>query len=149
MERILTFPRKLDMGHYEADACLVWCFDNRFTPALEEFLKHRGLTRVDLVKTAGGAKGLAEGRARRDSALGDIEKSIRLHKTPLIILANHQECGDYGMNFGTPEKERAFHERELSEARNAVEIFLRRSVIKNATVETIFVDEEGVLIPKQ
>jgi hypothetical protein len=149
MERIITFPRKLDMSHYKADACLVWCFDNRFTPAIEEFLKSRGLTRIDLVRIAGGAKGLAEGRSRRDFTLSQIEKSIHLHETPLVILANHKECGDYGINFESPEKEQVFHERELGEAKDAVETFFQRNVIKGVAIEAIFVDNEGSLIPKR
>ncbi|MFA6354632.1 MAG: carbonic anhydrase [Candidatus Paceibacterota bacterium] len=151
MERILTFPRKINMGHYEADACLVWCFDVRFNPALEEFIKHKGLNpaKVDCVRTAGGAKGLAEGRSRRDSALGDIEKSVLFHRAPLIILANHRDCADYGIKFETPEKERDFHKRELNEARASVEKFLDRNALRNIAIETIFVDDEGILTPKR
>ena len=40
---------------------MVWCFDDRFSALLEAYKQKRGFKHIDLVKSAGGAKALAEG----------------------------------------------------------------------------------------
>ena len=55
MKNILPFRSPKE--HYVADACVVWCFDNRFSVLLQAFTK--GVKNIDLVKVAGGAKALA------------------------------------------------------------------------------------------
>ncbi len=90
-----TSPR----GHYEAEACIFWCYDARFSGAYEVFLRDRGfrLDRIDLVKGAGGAQPLAaEAGFERDAARAELAKSIKLHRTSRVILMVHMDCGAYG-----------------------------------------------------
>lgn len=95
--------------HYTADACVVWCFDDRFYKLLKAFGKEEGFGRIDLVKLAGGAKALAgEASPDRDFILNQIKTSIRLHGTKRVILMLHRDCGAYGgsKNFADADAER-------------------------------------------
>lgn len=40
MQKIINFQTNKE--HYHAEACIVWCFDDRFTPVLNEFIKSNG-----------------------------------------------------------------------------------------------------------
>lgn len=84
--------------HYTADACIVWCFDDRFSGALAELVKVYGFKNFDLVKIAGGAKSLAspDKESEREFVWSQIQKSIKLHHANLVVLMNHSECGAYG-----------------------------------------------------
>jgi carbonic anhydrase len=94
-KKVLDFNSPKD--HYEADACIVWCFDDRFFKLLKAFGKQEGFNRIDLVKCAGGAKALAsEGGVDRDFLVSQIAASIRLHGTKRVILMVHVDCGGYG-----------------------------------------------------
>ena len=57
MKTVLQHPT--DSHHYEAEICLVWCFDDRFSPLLDALIKQENWKYLDLIKVAGGAKGLA------------------------------------------------------------------------------------------
>ena len=116
---------KLSKEHYQAEAAVVWCFDARFQPALEELKKKLGLEKIDLISVAGGAKDLVgpsgdEALAgnlnkifsyclkifrrilkfRHEALMGylirQIEISVRLHNTKKIILMTHSDCGAFG-----------------------------------------------------
>jgi hypothetical protein len=89
--------------HYQAEACIIWCFDARFAKAYDAFLVSRGFdeAKIDLVKGAGGAQALAAedngvGRGARETFRSQIEKSIKLHHTDRVILMVHIDCGGYG-----------------------------------------------------
>ena len=112
-----SVSHKSNSAHYRADACVVWCFDNRFTSLLGAFMKKQKLRHVDLVKIAGGAKDIASPSRASDRAylLKQIAASIRLHRTRKIILMAHKECGAYD---GTRDKN--FYVRELHKARGIV-----------------------------
>ncbi len=98
MNTILSFQS--DKTHYTADACIVWCFDDRFSKLLDEYIKQQNFAHVDLVKVAGGAKDLAspDGEHARAYLLDQIAKSIKLHHTKEIILMMQSDCGAYGGN---------------------------------------------------
>ena len=95
MEKIFHFdsPRE----HYTADACVISCFDARFDVATRKFLKRRGILTYDHVKIAGAGKSLAasDSEPDRDFVLRLVRTSIRLHRTPLAVIINHNECGAY------------------------------------------------------
>lgn len=96
MRQVIKF--KTSQEHYKADACVVWCFDNRFTGLLGE-LNRFGFKNIDLVKVAGGAKALANRDMEPNSyafLIQQIDKSIKLHKTSLVMLMVHKDCGAYG-----------------------------------------------------
>lgn len=98
MKQVIKF--KSSKEHYNADACVVWCFDNRFDALLEEFKRQMGFNYTDDVEIAGGALGLTgRGSDGTDEHInyiaGQVEKSIKLHHTPLVILMLHKDCGAY------------------------------------------------------
>lgn len=129
MERVIDFP--VQSEHYHADACTVWCFDDRFSPALEKLVNATQCKHIDLIKVAGGAKGLASGDdAERAYLLDQIAKSIKLHEPNVIWLMVHADCGAYGNpKFDSPEAEAAFFAEELGKAESAVRIFFQKNNI--------------------
>jgi len=125
MDNILDLAS--DRAHYKADACIAWCFDDRFSGALEAFTKHRGYGTIDLVKIAGGAKEI-------DFVIDQVGKSIKLHHTPKVVLMVHNECGAYG---GSTDP--AFYKGELEKAKEAV-----LASFPGVEVEAIFADFDGL-----
>jgi carbonic anhydrase len=130
---------------YHCDAAVIWCFDNRFELAFRKFLKRIGVVNADPVKIAGGAKCLAspEHETDRQFVLDQIRKSIRLHGTDRVVLMVHSDCGAYGglaEGFrGDARAEAEHHHQELLRA--AANLL---AVVPGVTVETYFVDFEGV-----
>jgi hypothetical protein len=139
-EPVIKFDSPKD--HYTADACVVWCFDDRFYKLLKVFGKQENFKNIDLVKVAGGAKALA-GTASpdRDFLLGQIKASIRLHGTKRIILMLHRDCGAYGGSkaFGDAEAERCHYSDQLEMARQFV-----KNEIPDVSVDTYFADFDGL-----
>ncbi len=139
------FKHTSDSGHYQADAFVVRCFDNRFWKTFKTFLKSQGITHIDPESPAGGAKILAspEKESDRDFMLRELEKSIRLHHAKKVMLFSHHDCGAYG-GFARFEKNRQkelkFHREEHKKAR---EIICRR--FPELWVESYFIDDRGVI----
>ena len=129
--------------HYRADACIVWCFDDRFSKALDSYIIEKGLVHLDIVKIAGGAKELAtpSDEHNREFVLGQILASIRLHHTRRVVLMNHADCGAYGGSkvFGDNKREKDFHQRELEAGRD----FLAKH-IPGVPIDIIYVDFDNV-----
>jgi hypothetical protein len=85
--------------HYNAEACIFWCFDARFAKLYNNFISQGGFneSKIDAVKGAGGAQALAcGGGADRDVAESQLGKSIKLHHTERVVLTVHIDCGGYG-----------------------------------------------------
>ncbi len=139
MKQIIKF--KSPEGHYKANACVVWCFDDRFSALLEELRRKLELTRIDLVKVAGGAKWLSSTDMTDDSTtlLGQIFKSIRLHNTPLVILMIHKNCGAYEK---LPNEEKRLL-TDLRKAKLTVERFLENNDF-SAEVKAYLADFDGL-----
>lgn len=138
MEKIVSYDTL--KGHYVADACIVWCFDDRFTGLLHEFTKD--LENFDLVKISGGAKVLAEGPSpARDFVQEQIAVSLRLYGTKKIILMLHEDCAAYGgsKRFADRETERGFYADQLV----AAEEFLK-GAMPDAVVETYYGAFDGL-----
>lgn len=133
------------LDHYTADAFVVRCFDDRFRPAVEAFLKERGVTRYDLESVAGGGKIFSspEDEGDREFMFRELEKSIRLHKTNRVILFAHHECGAYGglVAFGDDRDREFLHHQEEHAAARA----LVSARFPSLAVETYFIDEKGVV----
>ncbi len=132
---------KIEKEHYVAAACVVWCFDDRFTPALEAFIKEKGFKHFDIIRIAGGGKSLASPENESDRAfiLKQIEISLRLHKSERIILMNHSDCGAYGglKSFGGDEAaEKTAHIEELAKAKE----FLQKNIGADIPIDLIFAD---------
>lgn len=148
MNRIIEM--KVDEGHYQAHFCLVWCFDDRFSGLLAEFIKKHGNIHVDLVKAAGGAKDIADpdDALGRDYLLRQIEGSIKLHHTKTIGLMVHANCGAYGApKFETPEAEHDFYKGEVERAAEVVRNFLKEKNLE-AAVECYVADFKGLVALK-
>lgn len=129
--------------HYQADAAVVWCFDNRFHLSFAKFLKHLGVETSDVIKIAGGAKDLASPAAETDRQflLEQIRLSMRLHGTKRVIIMLHSDCGAYGGLAGFAGDARAeaqHHEEELRRAATYL-----KSAIPEIEVQPYFVDFEG------
>ena len=106
---------------YHADACVVSCFDARFELATRKFLKKRGVLMADPLKIAGGAKVFASpaDESARIFALNQVQTSMRLHGTNLVLLMVHSDCSAYGGLAAfdrDQEREAIHHESELRRA---------------------------------
>ena len=129
-------------GHYTADACVVWCFDDRFYRLLKAFGKQEGFAHIDLVKVAGGAKALAgDASPERDFVLDQIKKSAALHGTKRVILMLHRDCGGYGgsKQFADAGAEKAFFAGQLDRARDHV-----KRELPDMQVDAVFADFDGL-----
>jgi len=142
MEKVFHFdaPRE----RYHCDAAIVWCFDHRFNLGFTKFLKRHGIVNSDPIKIAGGAKSLASParESDREFVLDQIQTSIRLHGTKLVILKLHSDCGAYGglAAFGGDARlEATHHEQELRRAAD----YLRKK-LPEIEIQAYFVDFEGV-----
>lgn len=128
-------------GHYTADACVVWCYDDRFYKLLKAFGKAQGFGNIDLVKVAGGAKALADGASPdRDFMLNQVATSVRLHGAKKVILMIHRDCGAYGGSSQFPDAETE-KEHYLKDLRAAKE-FLSGEV--SVPVVACFADFDGL-----
>jgi carbonic anhydrase len=128
--------------HYTANACVVWCFDDRFYKLLKAFGKHEGFAHIDLVKVAGGAKALAgDASTDRDFILNQIKTSVRLHGTDHIILMLHRDCGAFGgsKNFADADAEK----KELSEKLQHAADFIKGE-LPDIKVDAYFADFSGL-----
>ena len=139
MEKIVSF--KSDKDHYKADACVVWCFDDRFSQLLEKAKIKLSLKKIDQVEIAGGAKELTNPGIRADFILDQIDKSIKLHYTPLIVLMVHKDCGAY-VKFDVSD-ENEFFSDQLMRAKNVVEKFLKEKSY-SADVKIYLADFDGL-----
>ncbi len=132
-------------NHYNAQACVVWCFDDRFSGALKNFTDFCEFKNFDLVKVAGGAKSLSSPKEPegRNFVLDQIKTSIKLHHTPNVILMTHSDCGAYGglKNFSNnKEKEKKAHEKELQKAKK----FLKNNLPSKIKIMAVFVDFDQI-----
>ena len=105
MKQVIKF--KSFSQDYQAKACIVWCFDDRFTPLLTELINNLS-GNIDLIKIAGGALGLTgRGGTKKgddiDFIAGQVEKSIKFHETSLVVLMLHKDCRAYKV-LGLPSK---------------------------------------------
>jgi hypothetical protein len=82
---------------YNADACVLSCFDYRFELAMRKFFRRCGIEALDHIKIPGSAKALAapETETDRDFVLGMVRTSIRLHKPQRMLILGHNDCGAY------------------------------------------------------
>lgn len=141
MEPFFAFESQKE--HYIADACVVWCFDDRFYKLLKAFGKHENFGYIDLVKVAGGAKALAgDPSPERDFLLDQIKTSIRLHGTKRVILMLHRDCGGYG---GSKSFANAGAEREELMGRlHRARAFVGKELPELAAVDAYFADFDGL-----
>jgi carbonic anhydrase len=133
--------------HYTADACVVWCFDDRFYKLLKAFGKQEGFVHIDLVKIAGGAKALAStdgASPDRDFVLNQIKTSVRLHGTKRVVLMLHRDCGAYGgsKRFADADAEKMELVKQLHQAQDLVKKELPD--VDGLVVDAYFTDFDGL-----
>ena len=134
--------------NYQADAAVVWCFDDRLTRVVEKFLKRSGIARADSIRVAGGPKTLASpsDEAERAFVLRQLRLSQQLHATARVILIAHSDCLAWGglARFGGDARaEREHHSLELARAAAVVQ-----EALPDIQVECLFVNFEGVWEPE-
>ena len=142
MEKVFHFDS--EGGLYQADAAVLYCFDSRFTMAVNKFLKRRGLIQIDIIRIAGGPKALASPRVESDRAfaLDQLRLSRKLHATARVILISHSDCaacGGLALFNGDRQAEAEYHRAGLSRAAASV-----RSNIPELAIECFFLDFTGV-----
>ena len=95
MEKLFHFDCPREM--YQADACVISCYDFRFDMQLRKFLKRRGIASYDMVKIPGSVKVVAvpDLDSDRDLVLALVRISLRLHGASRLMLFGHNECGAY------------------------------------------------------
>jgi carbonic anhydrase len=95
MQKLFHFdcPRE----HYQADACVISCYDFRFDLQVRKFLKFSDVATYDRIKIAGSVKAVAapDRDSDRDFVLGMVRTSIRLHNARRLMLFAHNDCGAY------------------------------------------------------
>jgi hypothetical protein len=95
MEKLYHFDCEQEV--YQADACVISCFDFRFDTQLRKFLKRRGVATYDHIKIPGSVKAVAAPACEsdRDFVLGMLRTSLRLHRPGCLLLFGHNDCGAY------------------------------------------------------
>jgi len=121
--------------HYQADACVISCYDFRFEAQLRKFLRRRGVAAYDQVKIPGSVKAIAQPDrdTDRDFVVDMVRISMRLHGARRLMLFGHRECGAYG---GAPP------ESVIADVAKAAEYFA--SLEPTLKVEMYFCDFDGV-----
>lgn len=130
---------KMRSGHYSGATTIVWCFDNRTTQALQEFVSALGIKDTyDSIILGGSIKSIASPAQESDRsfALDQIKTSVQLHHSTKVILMAHDNCGGYG---GVKGKE--FYLAELEKARNVV-----KTALPDIPVEMVFVGFDGTIM---
>jgi hypothetical protein len=133
MQKLFHFdsPRE----HYQADACVISCYDFRFEVQLRKFLRRNGVAAYDQVKIPGSVKAIAQPDrdSDRDFVVNMVRISMRLHGAQRLMLFGHQACGAYG---GAPA------DAILADVAKAAGYFT--SIEPTLRVETYFCDFDGV-----
>lgn len=142
MNKVFHFDSPAEV--YRADAAVIWCFDDRFTLAVQKFLKRTAIAKADSIRVAGGAKSLASpnDESERKFVLEQLRLSRQLHATDRVILIAHRDCGTYGglaRFHGDAEVETQFHRAELERAAGVI-----HTAFPEIAVECFFADFSGV-----
>ncbi|HEX3742467.1 MAG TPA: carbonic anhydrase [Bryobacteraceae bacterium] len=95
MQKVFHFDCPQEV--YQADACVISCFDFRFDSQLRKFLRRRGVEIYDHIKIPGSVKAIAQPDrdSDRDLVIAMLRVSLRLHRPSRLVLFGHQDCGAY------------------------------------------------------
>ncbi len=129
---------KMESGHYQADATIVRCIDERTKSALEIFTEKEGLVRYDDISIPGSIKGLASptSEEERRIVLGYVTSSVQLHHSKRVILVAHNECGGYGSVLG-----KDYYLTELEKAAAVV-----ATALPDVLIGKLFIDFDGTIM---
>ena len=128
---------------HQAQAIALFCMDFRFKDATLEYLKHDlGLADLDIAVLAGAAKNIADPTSPSDfeTAMKQIQLSVKLHHIKKIVIIDHADCGAYGgaMAFANSEREREAHVVNLRKSREIL-----REKFSSQEVELIYAALKG------
>ena len=139
---------KFNFNDHQCKAVVICCMDFRIykDQTLHEFLLEDGIDSYDLISLPGAGKAIIDFSSRQ-IILDAIKTSIELHKSEIIYLIHHRDCGAYGgsSRFESLEIEFVFHDKQLVEA----EEIIKRFLIKTPRVKKVFFDSvDGELVVK-
>jgi hypothetical protein len=133
MRKLFHFdcPKEL----YQADACVISCFDARFDLAVRKFLRRNAIATYDQIKIPGPAKTLAapDQQADRDFVLRMVRTSMRLHRSARLWLFAHADCGAY---------ENAPVEAQTADLNAAAQLL--QAAEPTLAIRTFFADFDGI-----
>lgn len=101
------------------------CIDFRLLGYLNQFIKKQKLqNNCDLLTIAGGARALARPvfEYEKQTILGQINLTSKLHNIKEVILINHQDCGAYGgaKAFNGLKNELTQHKADMKKAEKVI-----------------------------
>jgi len=133
MQKVFHFDSPVEV--YQADACVLTCFDARFELVVRKFLRRRGMALYDQIKIPGAARALAAPASEgdRDFVLRMVATSIALHRPVRMIITGHSDCGAY---IGRPPEE------VTADIERAAEVI--RVAQPSLAIERYFFDFDGV-----
>ena len=119
LEKVISLESSQE--HYDAEACIFWCFDDRFWRLKKRFIELLGFKHFDCVSWGGSSKDLIaseENLADQKSIISQARKSIVLHHAPLAIPVHHIDCGAYGGSetLGSREAQYRYQAAELAKS---------------------------------
>lgn len=135
--------------HYVADACAIFCVDERFKSANAALEVNKGWYKVDRLTLPGGAQAFAHDDVKEVGDVGKVfawgaDIAKRLHHAKRLALTIHEGCGAYGeaMPKGR-DKALIFIEGELRKAAKTAAAYLETKKVQ-IPVETYAVMFDGV-----
>jgi len=131
------------MGNHTCEAVVLHCMDFRFRKPLNEHFEECFPEGYDLISLAGGIKSLLADGEINNFELEQLRLSNSLHKPPVVVLVQHEDCGAYGgtENFENPEKELEFQHQQLQQAKTLI-----RQHLPQQTVELCFMRLSGEIV---
>lgn len=115
----MKIQKKQKINH-SCKAIVFSCIDWRLHLESDGYFQKKYKT-FDMFYTAGSIKGFLEKENRR-LFLKQIEISRTLHKSAIVALTAHHDCGAFGgmSNFKDEREEFAYYQKILEEAKNIV-----------------------------
>jgi len=112
------------MSH-TCQAIAIACMDFRLHAKLHEKLNQDyGPTGYDLVHIAGGGGAFLADDAS-SLMLKQVDLSVKLHQSSMVVLINHEDCGAYGGKAAFADAD-AEHERHDSDLKKAAELIAEK-----------------------
>lgn len=130
---------KFNLTPHTCDACVINCMDFRIYKenTLHEFLRKEGVESYDLISVPGAGKAIIYALSRQ-LMINSIRISIEIHKSRIIYLIHHRDCGAYGGSAAHESLEAEF-EMHKSEMKKAEKI-IKMEFGSNINVRKVFFD---------
>ena len=130
---------KFNLSEHTCDACVISCMDFRIYKenTLHKFLKEDGVESYDLISVPGAGKAIIYVLSRQ-LVINSIRISMELHKSKVIYIIHHRDCGAYGGSSAceSPEAEFKMHKSEMEKA----EKILKTEFGTSVNIRKVFLD---------